>query len=408
MRFQRNANLYLQTISMSALARGAFGVIQGLYILSLGFSETVLGAVLSARLLAAAAFSVPAGMFSDRVGRKPVLIAAGVLTTAGYLGMAVVSSPTLMVAFSCVVGIAEACQMTSGVPLLAESSTPEDRAKLFGVNFSLSNGVSMVGSLLGGFLPKQLKFMGLVSAYRVALAVFSMVTLAGVAPCLKLKEEKKEELRPKEILSSAGEELKELVRTGSQREVQSLLGYNVLIGFGAGLVIPYFNVFLTHKLSVESDVVGLILSFSQGATAVAGLIAPLLAERFGKVATVVGTQVASIPFLLLIALPPNVYLVSFALFMRSALMNMSNPVASTFSMEIVGADRRGKMSSLSRIADNITRSASAAVAGYIMANWSYEAPYFFTAALYLMASVVYWRAFRNWGLTDSGRKRDNY
>jgi predicted MFS family arabinose efflux permease len=133
-----------------------------------------------------------------------------------------------------------------------------------------------------------------------------------------------------------------------------------------------------------------------------------LAERFGKVATVVGTQVASIPFLLLIALPPNVYLVSFALFMRSALMNMSNPVASTFSMEIVGADRRGKMSSLSRIADNITRSASAAVAGYIMANWSYEAPYFFTAALYLMASVVYWRAFRNWGLTDSGRKRDNY
>lgn len=403
MRFQRNAVLYLQTVSMASLASGAFGVVQGLYILSLGFSETVLGTVLSARMLAAAAFSIPAGMFSDRIGRKPVLIAAGVLTTIGYLGMAVVSSPGLMVFFSCVVGIAQACQMTSGAPLLAESSTASDRAKLFGVNFSLSMGVSMVGSLVGGFLPKQLHSIGLVPAYRISLVVFSVITLAGVVPTLKLKEEKRQGVETGEFFVILKAELRELSDTAAQRAVLSLLSYNVLIGFGAGLVIPYFNVFLTKKLSLESDLVGLILSFSQGATAVAGLIAPILANRYGKVATVVGTQVASIPFLLLIALPPNVYLVSFALFMRSALMNMSNPVASNFSMEIVGAERRGKISSLMRIADNITRSVSAVVAGYIMANWSYEAPYFFTSVLYLLASAVYWRAFRNWSLTASGK-----
>lgn len=396
MRFQRNANLYLQTVSMGALARGAFGVIQGLYILSLGFNEAVLGTILSARMLAAAVFSVPAGMFSDRVGRKPVLVAAGILTTIGYLGMAVVSSPRLMILFSCVVGIAEACQMTSGAPLLAESSTGDDRARLFGVNFSLTMGVSMVGSLLGGFLPKRLRFIGLVPAYKVSLAVFSIVTLAGVAPTLKLKEGRKQGIGAKEVLASAKTELRDLMSTACQRDVLRLLAYNVLIGFGAGLVVPYFNVFLTRKLGIESDLVGLILSFSQGATAVAGLLAPLLAGKYGNVKTVVGTKLASIPFLLLIAMPPNVYLVSFALFMRSALMNMSNPVASTFSMEIVDADRRGKVSSLMRIADNMTRSASAVVAGYIMAGWSYEAPYFITAVLYIGAAAVYWMSFRNW------------
>jgi predicted MFS family arabinose efflux permease len=178
--------------------------------------------------------------------------------------------------------------------------------------------------------------------------------------------------------------------------VWNLLFYNVLIGFGAGMVVPYFNVFLTRKLGITSDLVGLILSLTQGATAIAGLIAPILATKYGRVPTVVGTQLASIPFLLLIALPPNIYLVSFALFMRSALMNMSNPVASGFSMEIVDAEKRGKMSSLMRIADNVTRSGSAAVAGYIMANWSYEVPYFFTAILYCLASAVYWRAFRRY------------
>ncbi len=407
--FQRNATLYLQTVSMSSLAQGAFGVIQGLYILSLGFSETVLGTVLSFRMLAAAVASVPAGIFSDRVGRKPVLVAAGLLTTLGYLGMSVVSSPFLMVFFSCIVGVAQACQMTSGAPLLAESSTGEERAKLFGVNFSLSMGVNMVGSLLGGLLPKELRFLGTVFAYRVALTVFSCVTFASVLPAARMAERtgsgfpERASLRPPvgsparfSVVQIVTAELRSLAQTASEKAVLSLLGYNLLIGFGAGLVLPYVNVFLSRKLGVDTAVVGLILSFSQGATAIAGLVSPLLANRFGRVPTVVGTQMASIPFLLLIALPPNIYLVSFALFMRSALMNMSNPVASTFSMEIVGADRRGKVSSLMRIADNLTRAVSAVVAGLIMTNWSYEIPYFFTAALYLLASLVYYRSFRGW------------
>ena len=65
-------------------------------------------------------------------------------------------------------------------------------------------------------------------------------------------------------------------------------------------------------------------------------------------------------------------------------------------MEIVGAENRGKISSLSRIADNLTRAFSAVVAGYIMANWNYEIPYFITACTYLLASLVYYRAFKGW------------
>lgn len=351
--------------------QGAFGVIQGLYILSLGFSETVLGTILSFRMLAAAVASVPAGIISDRVGRKPA-------------------------------------------PLLAESSTGQDRSRLFGVNFSLSMTVNMIGSLLGGFLPQQMRTLGMVPAYRISLAVFSLVTLAGVMPASRIVEQGKTGFGRGAAHGAAGgpasgsgsfraiavTELRSLAETAVQRAVLSLLAYSLLIGFGAGLVTPYFNVFLSRKLGVDTAIVGLILSFSQGATAIAGLVAPVLANRFGKVATVVGTQIASIPFLLLIAMPPNVYLVTFALFMRSALMNMSNPVASTFSMEIVGADRRGKVSSLMRIADNLARAGSAAVAGWIMANWSYEVPYFFTAVLYLLASAVYYRSFRGWEKRD--------
>ncbi len=402
--FQRNANLYLATISMSSLAQGAYGVIQGLYILAMGFDETVLGTILSARMMAAAVGAIPAGMISDRLGRKPVLVAAGVLTTIGYLGMAISSTPGMMIVFSCIVGVAQVCQATSGAPLLAESSTGKDRAKLFGVNFSLSMFVSMVGSMLGGFLPKQMAGWGTVPAFKFSLVAFSLVTLVGVIPAARIRESKRagvgevafndSQERRKAIRAEVKAEFSSLIATARERDVLNLLSYNLIIGFGAGLVIPFFNVFLSQKLHVDTAMVGLILSLSQGATALAALLAPVLANRYGKVATVVGTQIASVPFLLLIALPPNVYLVTVALFMRSSLMNMSSPVASNFSMEIIDASRRGKMSSLMRISDNVSRSFSAAVAGVMMSRLGYEVPYFFTATLYLIASYVYWRAFR--------------
>ncbi len=409
--FQRNANLYLASVSMSSLAQGAYGVIQGLYILAMGFDETVLGTILSARMLSGAIGALPAGMLSDRIGRKPVLVTAGLLTTVGYLGMAVSGNAGLMILFSCVVGIAQVCQHTSGAPLLAESSTGEDRARLFGVNFSLSMGVSMLGSLLGGLLPRQLAFLGSINAFKTSLAVFSVITFVGVLPALRLTEDRRgqgngsmaqdaaygdpaQEKQAHNWRAELADELRGIVDTARERNVQSLLLYSVCIGFGAGLVVPFFNVFLSNKLQVDTAVVGLILSFSQGATAIAGLISPILARRYGKVATVVGTQMTSIPFLLMIALPPNIYVVAIGLFMRSALMNMSNPIASNFSMEITDSSKRGKMSSLMRISDSTARSLSAAAAGYIMSRWSYETPYFITAGFYLLASFIYWRAFR--------------
>lgn len=425
--FQRNARLYLGSVAIESLAHGAFGVVQGLYIIALGLDETVLGLILSGRMLATAVASLPAGIISDKIGRKPVLIVGGILTTVGYLGMALSSSPLSMVIYSCIIGISQACRETSGAPLLAESSTPKDRARLFGVNFSIGNFVGMAGSLFGGAMPKQLAWLGQITAFRLSLAVFATITLLGVLPTYKMKKmqgidgelsaadvaipatdlDAKDELATdldgetsfsgsKKFFYGAAGEIKSLFSIVKGEGVGNLLMYTILIGFGAGLVVPFSNVFLSGKLRIDIALVGMILSFNHGATALAGLITPYLAEKYGKIKTVVGTQLASIPFLLLIALPPNIYLVSIALFIRSALMNMSSPVASNFSMEIVPPNQRGKISSLMRISDNIARALSAVAAGYIMSRWNYEIPYFFTAILYFGASMLYWRSFKDY------------
>ncbi|MEW6398376.1 MAG: MFS transporter [Bacillota bacterium] len=409
---KRNAILFLVSGAMSSVAMGAFMTTQGLYIMCLGYGEELLGLILSGRMVAGAVGALPAGMISDRYGRKPIILVTTVLVAAGWLGQAVLPRPSAMFLFSCLVGLAGTAQWVVGAPLLADNTSASDRHMFFGIQFALMTAGMMVGNLAGGALPDlllgrpgswlDLAARGLpagpdparAAAFRVSLMVFSLLTLASIIPALLIWES-----RP--VPGASRTAVADLVGLAGRAEVRGLVTYSVLIGFGAGLVIPFFNVFLSEKLGASPTVVGLILSLSNGATAVAGFLAPALVPRLGRVRTVVFTQVASIPFLLMIAVPPWLWLVGTAMFFRNALMNMSSPVAASFSMEIMAPHLRGTTSSLMRIADSLARAASSLCAGWIMARWGYDLPYVFTAALYLAASLLYYRRFREYDARDT-------
>lgn len=165
----------------------------------------------------------------------------------------------------------------------------------------------------------------------------------------------------------------------------------MLIGFGAGLVIPFFNLFLHYKLNVGTGVVGTIMAYSQVATIIGAFLVPYVSKKLGRVFTVQLCQVLSIPFLLIISIAGNVWLTTFVFFMRSALMNMAQPALQSLTMEIVGDEERSALSSLMNLSNHITRGISASVAGFIMANISYELPYYITAVLYITAILLFAR-----------------
>jgi len=175
--------------------------------------------------------------------------------------------------------------------------------------------------------------------------------------------------------------------------VKDVFIYNTLIGFGAGLVIPFFNIFLTQRLKAPTYMVGIVLSTSQVGMAIAGLLAPFLIFKLGKVKSVVVSQLVSIPFLLMIALPQSLGIVILSFLLRSAFMNMSNPISSCFTMEITPIEQRASVASLVGMAQNMSRAASAILGGWLMEKTNYSVPYFITAILYLLASIFYWKVF---------------
>ncbi|WP_407308642.1 MFS transporter [Desulfosporosinus sp. SB140] len=175
--------------------------------------------------------------------------------------------------------------------------------------------------------------------------------------------------------------------------IKEVFCYNSLIGFGAGLVIPFFNVFLTQRLKAPTSIVGIVMSSSQIGMALTGLLAPFLIAKLGKVNAVVVSQLASIPFLLMIALPQSLGIVILSFLLRSALMNMSSPISSGFTMEITPSEQRATVSSLIGMAQNLSRAVSAALGGWLMQVTNYSVPYFLTSVLYLLASLYYWKVF---------------
>lgn len=252
---------------------------------------------------------------------------------------------------------------------------------LFGiVVLQLGRSESFLGQILAiGLLATGVLSLPVASLQIVAFGIFLRLSEKKVIPGSPIRTSVKLQKYSKLLLRS--------------KLIKDVFIYNTLIGFGAGLVIPFFNIFLTHRLKAPTYMVGIVLSTSQVGMAIAGLLAPYLVLKLGKVKSVVASQLVSIPFLLMIALPQSLGIVIVSFLLRSAFMNMSNPISSCFTMEITPTEQRASVASLVGMAQNLSRAASAILGGWLMEKTNYSVPYFITAILYLFASIFYWKVF---------------
>ncbi len=378
-----NIKVFLLITFITTLSTGAFNMLFGIVVLQLGRSEAFLGQILAIGLLATGVLSIPVGILADLWGKKRTLLLALGLTGVGLFGQAALPLGNLTMGFSVFFGIGQAMLGIATLPILMEISIPENRAQLFSMNFSITMAAFVLGSLIAGKAPDFF------SPHQVLIG-FALLQVVAFGISLLFLQEKEISAHPVQTFVNLKKYSKLLLRSNLIKDV---FIYNTLIGFGAGLVIPFFNIFLTNRLKAPTPMVGVVLSMSQVAMALAGLLAPYLILKLGKVKSVVFSQLVSIPFLLMIALPQSLGIVILSFLLRNALMNMSYPISSFFTMEITPTEQRASVASLVGMAQNLSRAASAILGGWLMEKTNYSVPYFITAILYLIASIYFWKAF---------------
>jgi MFS family permease len=140
--------------------------------------------IASAYFVAVFVFSIPAGRLSDRVGRKPMMVAGTLLYALSTLLFLTTRNPWLFVLFRALEGMGAAAVVPAAQAFVAEISTDENRSRSYGWLTS----AQYAGLIIGPAAAWPMHALGGGHGARAfyAIFVFGTVVTAGAALALAL------------------------------------------------------------------------------------------------------------------------------------------------------------------------------------------------------------------------------
>ena len=272
-----------------------------------------------------------------------------------------------------------------------ENSTEVERTYLFSISSGLRMAAFSVGDWIGGYLPTWfggLLNVGTVSstAYTWAISVAGVLVILAVIPRVFIKRN----LLP--INERAIFAPLSFARKNPGMLTKLLLPMFVT-SIGAGLIMPFMNIFFSKVHHQPDPVIGVMFAWGSLAMGVGLLLAPAFADRFGKLKIIFLTQALSIPFLILLGFSPIFGLSALAYYVRLTLMNMSSPIYQTFVMEQVDSESRAMVASLNSMVHSFGRAFSPIVSGWSQVQYGFGPSFIGTISLYILAIGMYYFFF---------------
>ncbi len=329
------------------------------------------------------------GRLSDRVGRKPLLIAS-LLGDALFYTLFAFSRHSLLLLFASriLAGIFSSASLSVAQAYIADITPPEYRASALG-HIGAAFGVAFIlGPLIGGELGRF--ELGLPLYFASALAIGNAVYIA-----LKLPESRSAATRAVGVAPSGipnGTLLTRMLQVLSG-PVGFLYFLTFLVTFAfsqlEGTFTPYivqrFNFTQAHSVAVAGNVfgyVGLILVLIQG-----GAIRPLT-KRFGETPLVlVGVLMMAIGFLLFPLAHTLVQLLAGPLLLIAAGSALNSPALRAIVSRLSSASNQGGALGLSASFDSLARFLGPAIAGELYIALGIKSPYW-TAGLVMTAAFI--------------------
>ena len=351
------------------------------------------GLVISAMGISTFVASIFLGIAADLYGRKKLLILGTVLASIILMIFALTTDPLVLIAAAVFEGISEAAILASSSALLAEKAMNEKRTSVFSlygfaqsIAFGLGSfAVPAVGAFeLIGFSEKE----GHVILY-VLIAILSLVSTVII---LKVSESK--------LLKKNRSNIKDLFPRKSKDILVKYTLTSAVLAFGAGMVVPLMTLWFNLQYGISDKISAPILAVSSVLIALAILIAPSLAKRFGLVKAIVITQAASTIFIFLTPLPSNYALAGLIYSLRALLMNMASPLSQSMIMGLVAEDERGAASGISGALWRLPNALSTWIGAWLMGIGLLKEPFFMAGLFYVVSIILFWIFFRKTKLPE--------
>jgi MFS family permease len=447
--FSRSARFFLAAAALGGIGGGVTNLLLNLYLIALGFTEASLPGFTRFGLVGAAGAALAGGPLVDWLGPRRSMLAGTALAVAGAVLLLVTEARALL-------GLALVASSAGGVlvyiaapTFLVRHSSPVERPYLFGVATAAYVASTATGAGLGGLLPELWRALapewsqpavyrasllcgGILSATGIPLlwlATGERAARAGALPAGAAGTDRSGGAGTVEAADTAGDgcrdpearsggplagqlttALRDLPARLMNRQFITLVTQFVLadglIRIGGNLFIPYLNVFFVRHLGASEALFGSVRFVERALVVVATLLVALLVTRWGAVATIVATQLLSIPFLVALGFSPSVGVAAAVYLVRGPLMEMTQPTRDAFLMEVAPERTRATAFAALTLAGYVIGFGASYLAERLLGDGQFAYAFVVAGTLYAASAALYWLFFRNRPEAAPGRGAD--
>jgi len=401
----RDARLLVAGQGVRAAGYGFTAVLLGALLAARGYTPVQAGVVLTALIAGTALASLAVGGYADRLGRRRCygvffagIAAAGVVVASG--------APLWVLLLVALTGTLSTDIVDNGPATTLEQAmlAAEDAGTA-----TVYGWYNMFGAAAGALGALAVALLGLgrttaaAGSHAWLFLVLVPVGLAGVLIAGRLSPAA--EARTPGT-SGPGQAFRARARLAESRPVvRRLAGLFAVDAAGGGLVTTGFlSYYFAERYHASAAQLGWLFFAVSVVQAVSVALAPLLARRFGLVATMVGTHLPSNLLLAAVAFAPSFPVAALLLLARTTLSQMDVPTRQALVMSVVKPEERTAAAAVTNAARYTVRPIGPLVAGAVQ-QLALGAPLVVAGAVKGCYDLALWGWARHLPLRSRGRHK---
>jgi hypothetical protein len=389
----RSIKLLILGAFLLQLLNASSNLILNIFLRKLGYLDSDIANFISYRFISILLFSIPFGLIIKGKRLKPFFIAGAFLvplTGIGILFAANAHMAWLVKLLFFFASLGYMLEHVTALPFILRHGDEDTLSESIALNFAVWSLATIVSGVLikGAFAIAPALGLSGFGEFEILM----LITLLGALSLIPYFAIKEKAPRP-------------IARTSVFHHLKSYQWGKIfrgllpmfLISVGAGLTIPFMNLFFNSVFKMTSDTYALMGSVAAGIVFLGGMLTPILRRKLGYGLSIAVTQFSAILFLLFLASTELYAHLGFAMWfamgafvIRQPLMNMASPITSELVMKYVGEQNRELISAIETGLWNASWFISAKIfQGLRELALPYYRIFIITAILYAFGTITY-------------------
>ena len=380
-----------------SLIHVAFILVLNIFLRKQGFSDPEIASFNSLRFIGALAFALPLGIYIRGKKLKPFFILAALIVplTSALIIESVYREIISLIKLSFLLwGIGMMLMRVCSLPFIIRNTSSDNSTEAL----SLSASTWSLATIFSGIIISSLDWVNNFSLGKWILyfnerSILWIITFFGVSSiffALSITEKEHDS-------SDKDANIISLYKNYDWKIIIKALSPLIMISIGAGLTIPYVNLFFNSVFNLSSSEFSVLGSITAFLVFTFSLLVPSIRKKYGYWLTIVVVQALSICCLVVMALMELYVTYSFALIValiayifRQPLMHMAHPASNELLMNYVGKRNQELISALSSSLWSASWFISAKVFEWLrLLDFRYYEIFLITAGLYVVGNILF-------------------